>query len=75
MDRVLTVLLEGLLIELEGILLRKRIRTILKCLGGFKGIEFGCFLKPNLAGCPKGVGVGFSLKSKASGRLKFHRKA
>jgi hypothetical protein len=68
-------LLEGLLAGLEGILLRKRIRIVLKCLGGFKGIGFGCFLNPNLVGCPKGVGVGFSLKPKDSGRLKFHCKA
>jgi hypothetical protein len=75
MGWVLIGLFESLLAGLEGILLRKRIRTVLKCLGGCKGIRFGRFLKSNLAGCPKGVSVGFSLKPKDSGCLKFHCKA
>ena len=52
----------------------KRIRSVLNCMGGFKGIGSGCFLKPNLVGCPKGVGSRFSLKPKASGCLKFFHK-
>jgi hypothetical protein len=74
MGRVLTGLLEGLLARVDGIPLRKWIRPVLNCMGGLKGIGFGCFLKPNLAGCPKGVGSGFSLKPKVSGFLKFFRK-
>jgi hypothetical protein len=74
MGWLLTGLLESLLAGFEGIPLRKRIRTVLNCMGGFKGIGFGCYLMPNLTGRPKGVGFGFSLKPKASRRLKFSRK-
>ena len=74
MGGLLTGLLEGLLAGFEGIFLRKQIRTVLNCMGGFKGIGFGRYLMPNLAGCPKGVGFGFSIKPKASRRLKFSRK-
>jgi hypothetical protein len=52
----------------------KRIRYVLNCMCGFKGIGSGHFLKPNLIGHPKGVSSVFSLKPKASRCLKlFHK--
>ena len=66
--------MKACLAQFEGIPLRKQIRTILNCMGGFKGIGFGHFLKPNLVGHPKGVGFGFSLKPKVSGHLKLRCK-
>jgi hypothetical protein len=74
MGWLLIGLLEGLLAGFEGIPLRKWIRTVLNCMGGFKGIGFGRYLMPNLDGRPKGVGFGFSLKPRASRHLKFSRK-
>jgi hypothetical protein len=50
MGRVITGLLEGLLVRFKEIPLRNRIRIALKYMGGFKGIGFGRFLKPSLAG-------------------------
>jgi hypothetical protein len=74
MGRVITGLLEGPLAGFKEIPLRNRIMTVLKCMADFKGIGFGRFLKPSQARRSKGIGVGLSLKSKASVCFKLYRK-
>ena len=79
MGRVIVGLLEGLLVGLQDISVRKRVRAVLNRLKGSKGFGVGPFL-PTATGRVyglrkvklglKGVGLGCSSKSKRATRLK-----